>query len=176
MELLHLECACLKVLSDEYEERQTDVAIGTVCRHFPEVAYIDVLKTLEKLESMQLVRLTGDQLAKRQRLLLILPTAEAHFYFEGRLKPLLPGQVEVILQLDRVAAAQLCEAVGATFPGQVELVEAVKSIAEELRKPPEASATDKIQAATSLLSFAADAFPMIKAVLLPIIMKLASGG
>lgn len=176
MELLHLERECLRVLVAEYERIFTEVSIDQVSNHFTGVPYAEMLSTLEKLQVLGLVRMIGNQDAKRHRMLLLLPTGKTHLYLEGRLAPVKPGHMEVVVQFDRSSAAQLCEAMSDLVWGQDDLVAAVRSIADELRKPPEASTADKIQAATSVLSLAGDAFPLISTVLLPTILRLTSGG
>jgi hypothetical protein len=171
VQLTNVEEAVLRAIAAKYLEREMVFYEDAMILGLEDK---EVLRTLLKLQTLGLIRLDyRDQTALRQRLLNnILPLGTAFLYLEGRLKPLPPGHVEVTVQLDPEAAAQLCDAVAWIYTGQTDVAEAVQTVAHELRQPPKANRAELVQAAIATLTLAAESAPMIKTVLLPVLGKL----
>lgn len=132
----------------------------------PGLSLEDLRETCLELETRGMIESDGGT-RRPWNTFMVSPTPRATALLKGY--PIADAHLSVSLSLDTEVVAQLVEALASLNNGQAEVVQACSEIAAELRRPPQSSSAERLQAASSILSLALQASPLFSQLVLPLL-------
>lgn len=150
-------------------EHDSDVGAPTLLnRYLPGWSLQRLRETARELADRGLIRASDLETSDTFRL---GPTGRGTLLLKGRTIP--DHQPVAVVGIDETIVAQLAESIAALHEGQRELVDACRTIAEELKEGRSPNWAERVQALVGLLQAVQTAGPLVRAVLIPMLQSLA---